>query len=117
MLSTGRRETARRGRDWPQDSFRSTSCLRYQAPDIAGIDAFAEVAVGAAQAKSAPILLTPHGIGGVSSADPTLLPLPITATIMLSQHIGAPAVPCVGVGEHVERGQELLQPWQLSGSI
>ncbi len=37
----------------------------YQAPDIAGIDAFAEVAVGAAQAKCAPILLTPHGIGGV----------------------------------------------------
>ena len=28
MLSTGRRETARRGRDWPQDSFRSTSGLR-----------------------------------------------------------------------------------------
>ena len=53
-------------------------------------------------------------IGGIhpaphkeSSADPTLLPLPITATIMLSQHIGAPAVPCVGVGEHVERGQEI----------
>ncbi len=53
-------------------------------------------------------------IGGIhpaphkeSSADPTLLPLPITATIMLSQHIGAPAVPCVCVGEHVERGQEI----------
>lgn len=32
-------------------------------------------------------------------------PLPAEVTLMLSQHIGAPATPIVAKGEHVERGQ------------
>ncbi|MCH5221545.1 MAG: electron transport complex subunit RsxC [Muribaculaceae bacterium] len=34
-----------------------------------------------------------------------LLPLPMTATLPLSQHIGVPAKPIVEKGEHVDRGQ------------
>lgn len=33
------------------------------------------------------------------------LPLPRRAVLPLAQHIGAPAAPCVSVGDHVGRGQ------------
>lgn len=52
------------------------------------------------------------GIGGIhpaahKDADTTLrlLPLPRTATLLLSQHIGAPATPVVAKGDHVQRCQ------------
>lgn len=51
-------------------------------------------------------------IGGIhpaahkeASAAIELLPLPMTATLLLSQHIGAPARPVVAKGEAVTRGQ------------
>lgn len=34
-------------------------------------------------------------------------PLPAELIVPLAQHIGAPAVPCVEVGQHVARGQEI----------
>ena len=40
----------------------------------------------------------------------TECPLPKQAIIPLIQHIGAPAVPCVNVGDTVARGDVIAQP-------
>lgn len=39
-----------------------------------------------------------------------MLPLPMTATMLLSQHIGAPATPVVAKGDRVTRGQLIARP-------
>ena len=38
------------------------------------------------------------------------LPLPEVVTIPLAQHIGAPAVPCVNVGDTVTKGDVIAKP-------
>ena len=52
---------------------------------------------------------------GVAKYDryPTYVPTPVTASrveIRMAQHIGAPSVPCVAVGDTVERGQLIANP-------
>lgn len=37
------------------------------------------------------------------------IPLPATLTISMSQHLGAPAVPCVAVGDHVAKYQPIAR--------
>lgn len=57
-------------------------------------------------------------IGGVHPADSKIsrgcaieaLPLPSTVYISVSQHIGAPAVPIVAVGDKVKVGQPIAEP-------
>ena len=39
----------------------------------------------------------------------TTVPLPDSVTVPLSQHIGAPAEPCVGKGDYVKAGQLIGQ--------
>lgn len=39
----------------------------------------------------------------------TTVPLPDSVTVPLSQHIGAPAEPCVGKGDYVKAGQQIGQ--------
>lgn len=48
----------------------------------------------------------------------SLFPLPMKATVPLSQHIGVPATPCVAAGDTVERGQIVGKPsGRISSSI
>lgn len=57
-------------------------------------------------------------IGGVHPSDVKLakdkaievLPLPQTVYISMAQHLGAPAVPCVAVGDKVKAGQVIAEP-------
>ncbi|MCG6942723.1 MAG: electron transport complex subunit RsxC [Thiohalocapsa sp.] len=60
-----------------------------------------------------------HFHGGVHLPDEKTLsngapsvaaPLPKRLTVPLQQHIGAPADPCVAVGDHVRKGQMLAKP-------
>lgn len=37
------------------------------------------------------------------------LPIPKTLTLSMSQHLGAPAIPCVAVGDHVKTHQRIAQ--------
>ncbi len=57
-------------------------------------------------------------IGGVHPSDVKIakekiievLPLPQTVYISMAQHLGAPAVPCVAVGDKVKAGQVIAEP-------
>jgi len=57
-------------------------------------------------------------IGGVHPSDSKIsrncaievLPLPQTVYISMAQHLGAPAVPCVAVGDQVKAGQVIAEP-------
>ena len=57
-------------------------------------------------------------IGGVHPHDSKIsrncatevLPLPQTVYISMAQHLGAPAVPCVAVGDKVKAGQIIAEP-------
>lgn len=53
-----------------------------------------------------------------ASRDIELLPLPRTATVLLSQHIGRPAEPIVTRGQHVARGEMIARnPALVSASL
>ena len=57
---------------------------------------------------------TTFSIGGVHPHDNKMareratevLPLPSVVYISMAQHLGAPAVPCVAVGDYVKAGQD-----------
>lgn len=61
---------------------------------------------------------TTFRIGGVHPDDAKIsrgcaievLPLPQTVYISMAQHLGAPAVPCVAVGDKVKAGQVIAEP-------
>ena len=63
-------------------------------------------------------MLKTFSIGGVHphenklSAHQTIITaeVPAKAVILLGQHIGAPAVPCVSVGDTVAKGDVIAQP-------
>ena len=47
----------------------------------------------------------------------TTVPLPDSVTVPLSQHIGAPAEPCVGKGDYVKAGQLIGQAADLQAFV
>ena len=61
---------------------------------------------------------TTFSMGGVHPSDAKLsrecaievLPLPQTVYISVAQHLGAPAIPCVAVGDTVKAGQVIAEP-------
>ncbi|MBQ7153053.1 MAG: electron transport complex subunit RsxC [Clostridia bacterium] len=52
---------------------------------------------------------TPHR-KDTADMQAVVMPAPATVLVPMSMNIGAPAVPCVGVGDHVDVGQVIAQP-------
>ena len=59
--------------------------------------------------KRLPGVKTPHN-KNTADIETVRMPIPTTVSIPVSMHIGAPAVPCVNVGDAVAKGDVIAKP-------